>query len=1103
MRLFRKTKAATPETQNVAMEYEPTMERSPSPYTPCPAPALELNLQLPSLASNSLIFEKNPPTSNEGAANAIIQRQQQQEQLQQHTAAVPQDGIPNYELTSAAYQGSQQAAGKASPQTILAAIDKRRGGGGGGAAGSGSNANASYNFDYPVHFAEHSDKTNKQAEASVQSMLFEQYGKTPSAAAGQQRQPSHHNYQMQNNLSHGTATATITNTTATSTSTTHAAATPSKHVQTNGGTLIEYIQAQQKQASLQKALYAAKSKEKTALANQQHPGSPSSRDDSSTSSYNDEGVQKLSGSMAAMSLGKGGAAEGKGAGNVLSERALYIQKAREASALGRVVTFNLMHAKNDDSDDENDTIPLGGLRKADDGCVSENTGGPVNALPGVGPSQAHGVSPHGSLVGGGQFGSAKQQALAQMQYGGPHMNQQAFQQYQMAVQSIAASSMPDMMGSLSAGARTPVPMFSADNSGQNSPAMSGAGGFPAQGGGPPMQQQGMTSMSLAQLQQQHQQHQQMAAYQRNASGGAQRAPMSSSQGAMFGNGGFYRGAMGDVATAVPSARPMYTPSPLGQMPPIYAHQGMVAGQAHMIVPDPRMAAAYQPTPSAQMPNAMAASINSFRSGAQQPLQQGFVASSAQQASLTSFIPTQSQYQGSFTRNPLMRDLNKIKEFSAKDYTARPTLLAEVDSRMLAKKNIPGLGGSASHSYQPQAQPQAQAQVQPQAHAHGQKQAHGRHPHSPTGRHRQINNSDQFGYDRRPERSNPDYYDRHYSSHRHDQGFENLSSYQNLYAMCNDNASVSSGGSSKRNMDMRGIRGGEGREHKRRHRHDHRGNAHGSEYGDGMPLREFRRTDARSPPPRGYRTLGRHYRRYRDDYYHEQYDFDDVSDMYASDYYDEWEGNDHEGYYGDDSVEYAHHRRHTVHRKSHRRQRAERRRAGSQMKPPQRHYRDESLVEHRGGPRKKLPMHLDDPRGSNGFTFRAAAAAPESAERTNSFDSQSPSQSSLISITRAKPRSQFGRMLANIKQRSANEPKAASKPEPMDTREDEEEEEQASTECKPEPTGRDRRDTQPSDAPHASAANSPAASTTSSMPDPQGNSPICTPKMTATAPVAAA
>ncbi|KAJ2508542.1 hypothetical protein H4217_008527, partial [Coemansia sp. RSA 1939] len=98
---------------------------------------------------------------------------------------------------------------------------------------------------------------------------------------------------------------------------------------------------------------------------------------------------------------------------------------------------------------------------------------------------------------------------------------------------------------------------------------------------------------------------------------------------------------------------------------------------------------------------------------------------------------------------------------------------------------------------------------------------------------------------------------------------------------------------------------------------------------------------------------------------------------------------------------------------------------------------------------------------------------------------------------------FGRMLANIKQKSANGPKAESKPEPMDTREDEEEEEQASTKRRPEPTGRVRGDAQPSDAPHASAANSPAASTTSSMPDPQGNSPICTPKMTATAPVAAA
>ncbi|KAJ1666987.1 hypothetical protein IW140_002199 [Coemansia sp. RSA 1813] len=1052
MRLFRKSKVAAPSAHDAVTVQEVVEERPPSPYTPCPAPALEFNLKLPSFASSSLVFDKSMLASNADTGATA--------QQQQSSVNAPPGSTQDYEPASVARPHFQPAADKASPQTIFAAIEKRRE----EATGSSIAANPAYNFDYPQQYAGIFDKPDNQ-EKPVQSMIQEQYSNgNVVQAANLQTSSNKYSRQMSNRTTGNGISATTK---------------PPRHIPMGGGTLVEYIQAQQNHVNAQKALFAAKYEEKNS-AYSQKPASLSTNDDSSASSENDEAVQKLNGSMAAMSIGNSGAAGGKESGSLISERALHIQKVREASALGKVVTFNRQQVVDEDTDDETDSIPLGGLRRTGGICIPDNANNHASVASGVGLYHAHGMSHHSSLVNDRQLGSGNHHTPVQMQSGFP-MGQQAFQQqqqqhYHMAVSSASASPMPHMMGSLSTGARTPVPMFSANNSGNNSPGLSGINGFPASVGGQ-MRQQGMSSQSMAQMQQ--------ISYQHGMPGGgaAQRSSMVTNASTPFVNGGLYRGTMGGALDGMPAIRPMYTPSPLGQMAPVYAQQGMVVGPAQMAVPDGRMAASYQHGFSGQMQNAMAAGAQPFRPGIQQPSQQRPPASSAQQASLTSFIPSQSLYQGAFTRNPLMRDLNKMKEFSAKDYTARPTLLAEADSRMLAKKNMPGLGGSANHSYQPQPQHQPQPR----------QQASQQHP--PTIRHRQINHGDQADVERRPDRSNQDYHDRYYNTHRFDPGYEKSTSCQNLYGMCNDNASISSGGSSKRNRNMRDSRGGEGREHKRRHRHDHRGNAYGSEHGENMHLHEFRRREVRSPQ-RGYRSLGRHYRKNRDDYYYEQYDYDDASDMYASDYYDEWdEDMEYEGYYGEDYAEPGRHKKYMAHRKSRGRQRTERGKITPHARPAQpqpRHYRGEEFAEYRGGSRRRPPVHLDDPRGNNSFTFRTATTtAAENADRRSSAGSQS----SIISATRAKPRSQFGRILANIKRQSENGgPPVSSKAEPMAIEGSMEHE-----------SGTDRsdKDCSASDIPRANIPSSPSAFVNSSIANSRENSPVCTPKTPAAAPVAAA
>ncbi|KAJ2672272.1 hypothetical protein GGI25_005199 [Coemansia spiralis] len=1050
MRLFRKSKAGVPDTQTSIEIQELTETRPSSPCVPCPPPALQLNLQLPSLTSSSLIFGKSGliPDSNESI--------QQHHQQHQGDISAPTGSMKNYELASGAYSMADQSEARASPQTILNAIEQRRTVAAANTNSDGPNAPSSYNFDYLLHFAEQSNSEMPQ-ESSVQKMLLEQYGKVPVNTAQQSAAHSYSNYTATTTMASGIGSNSAAN----------VAAAPAYSTPITKTTLVEVIQARQKQVGTQKTKESTNS---NANENTYHrtAGSPISRDDSSTSSANDDGVQKLNSSMAAMSIGNTSATNDSG--KKLSERALNIQKVREASALGKVVAFNRSAIANIEMEDETDSIPLGGLRKLGNGSTQEGIG----SLSGAGLYQAHGSTLHGSLINDGQMNAAKYQASMQMQMQSGvstnvpafHTQQQQQQQYQQGFFAASASPMPHVVGgSLSTGARTPAPMFSANNSGNSSPAAMSQSGFPIQAG-VPMRQQGISPLSIAQMQQQQQQQlmMQQMAYQQSTMGGVARASMLSNTSASFGNIGLTRAAAGMPEGLVATAKPMYTPSPLGQMPPIYGQQGMAHYQQAMV--------------ARQLPNTMA-NMQVHRSVMQQP--PPGIAANSQQAALTSFIPSQSICQGSISRNPLMRDLNKIKEFSAKDYNARPTLLAEVDSRMLAKKAMPGLGGISNHSFQPENVPSRS--VNP--------------PISPTLRHKYSSISELPEMGGRADHSQRDYYDRHYgSSHKYNPGYEKSMSCQNLYGMCSDNASVSSGGSSKRNLDARdggkGL-GRNGREHKRRHRHGYdysRGDAYGSEYSERGPPREFRRMEAQ-PPPRGYRALGRHGRNNWDDRYYEQYDYEDSSDIYASDCYDEWGEDEYEGYYDNDDIGTHYRRRNTAHRKPRTKQRLERGKMPAHWRPPPRNGRGDGIAGyHRGEHGKRLQIYLDDPRGNSDVAYRVA---PDIAEKAGSVKSQS----SITSATPVKPRSQFGRILANIRRQSGAEPNAPAQSALVD-----QPAQQKTSIGSSEPSNGDQAQAEDRTSLAANRACSSSESVVSRALNSQVNSVTCTPTTQAAAPVAA-
>ncbi|KAJ2493824.1 hypothetical protein IWW37_000210 [Coemansia sp. RSA 2050] len=342
----------------------------------------------------------------------------------------------------------------------------------------------------------------------------------------------------------------------------------------------------------------------------------------------------------------------------------------------------------------------------------------------------------------------------------------------------------------------------------------------------------------------------------------------------------------------------------------------------------------------------------------------------------------------------MRDINKLKSFSAKDYTARPTLLAEVDSRQQAKKNMPGLGGTTSHSYQPEVPPPIQQQPQPPMPEPQHQQYQPFRPH------------DQADY-----RDPADHYPR---SNIYEAPYHSRSRSCRIFDdEENDYSSVSSRTSGQR---YHGVRRSGASGPMRRHRYDHVDNTYGSEYGERLRHRELRQM---APPPSSHsrRMLEQRRQPHRSNRYydhHEHYDYEERSERYARDYYNDFD--DYEEFDERYSDHYDHRRASSGlarRRDAQRRPRASDVRVGCTTRGEvgwASSYSTRGMNHGRHGYHSRpRVVRLDDPRDGDSIIFRSS---PAPSGKGDSSDSES-----LLVLEHGKPRSQFGRILATLKRQT--------------------------------------------------------------------------------------
>ncbi|KAJ2908939.1 hypothetical protein GGI21_002382, partial [Coemansia aciculifera] len=916
MRLFRKSKAAqeaagTNASEQLAANQPPSTENLPLPPPLPPPPVLQLDFELPSTPpSNPNLYGSATIASGDNA-----QGYQQQQQM-----GVSADvSTLSHGFGAATNMGSQVGGS-------LMSSDMQR-------------IAAAYSFDYPFQMAEDPQQSPTE-EDTIQRQLAEQFGHGPKAHRPAPQQPL---------LSAPQSTASQI---------------ASKPLQSQPPSQMHQQLARVVMQNMQMATANRANYSLTAI--NQMPMSHGSNGSSSASSEEECGVPKLSSSMSAMNLSGGAVPAEAAAGGKISDRALYIQRAREASALGKSVAFSkpATHSASStgagagDDDDDDDLVPLGGLRKTHAPMSDNNV--PQTSM----VSQQQHVAPHGhafpspvaydSAAGAAKQFAPHQHALSMQNL---HQQQQPYH-YQQAMHSPSAASVSSQMSA-------PVVMRGAIQPQPGPPpgiVQSHHNGYP---GGPA---------------------QHMVYPRGNAVAGG--------MGSMYSNVGYSR------AQVMPPDH-AYTPSPLGQVP-IYGQPAMVnyqqQHQQQQQLPPPAMmnqqmypqrVPQYQPPPQQQL-----APPQQFMQQHQQllvpqatlPQQPPAV----QQAALASFIPSQLACRGSLAKNPLMRDINKLKSFSAKDYTARPTLLAEVDSRQLAKKSMPGLGGTTSHSYQPAIPPTAQQQPQQPLPLPLEQQ------HIPFRAHEQADYRDQVDHYPRPDR-----YEVPYDQHR-------SRSCQNFAEDDDDYSSVSSRNSNRRYHDSKRAGGG-GHKSRRPRRHDHA-------YDNDKSLVHRSRDSRQIPPPpssHGRRALGRRPQRRHNSRYHEHYDYEERSEAYARDNYDDFDDEDDEEYderYGDRydrrPAGPGYHGRHD----SQRRPRladmyADRSRRDPRWTPPY-HGRGRDDYHH-GRPRF---AHLDDPRDGDSIIIRTSRPPTG---KGGSSDSES-----LLVLEHGKPRSQFGRILANLKRQAA-------------------------------------------------------------------------------------
>ncbi|KAJ2883934.1 hypothetical protein H4R27_002432 [Coemansia aciculifera] len=978
MRLFRKSKtgqgsAGTDASKQLEMNQPPQTEQPeilPS-QPPQPPPVLQLDFELPSVPP--INRDLNGTTTGAPGGGDICPQQQQQYDV---GGAIPGQGF------HATMNMGDNAEGGLLHQGLLASDMQR--------------IAAAYNFDYPFQLAEDSSQSQTE-EDSVQRQLAEQFGFGPKAHRAIP-QPQHSS--SQSNVSYS---ATMPH---------HTPSVPASHVASNSSPSLSSSQKHQQLARVVMHNMQMATANRTTFSNTPtiHMAmSHSSNGGSSASSEDECGVPKLRSSMTAMSLSGGAPPATSSAAGKLSDRAQHIQKVREASALGKVVAFSKttysaggVAANGDEGDDEDDLVPLGGLRKAANNSVPNISAVDRNGVQASMPAQhaTHGHMFPSPVAYDGGAGMAKhfvpQHALSMHNL---HQQQQHLypysqhQQYQQSMHSPSTASVTSQMSAPMVMRRATIQQ-PGPGTGQNQHHM-----YP-----------GSSSQQMA--------------YPRSkaAAGGI---------GSAYSHVGYSR----TPGMPDPSSH-AYTPSPLGQVPvysqpAIAIHQQMPPADMHTTQYPPAMMnhtgmpmanqqlypqrvqpyqLPQQPLPQQYPPQQFLPPHpqtqqfppQQFPPPQQLPQLQPQATTQHQHApvgqhpaALASFIPSQLACRGSMAKNPLMRDINKLKDFSAKDYTTRPTLLAEVDSRQQARKNMPGLGGTTSHSYQPEAPPPIQQQPLPPLPEPQPQQHQSFRPHD-QGEYR--DHHDQANHYPRPNRYEASYHNRSRSC----QIFDDED---------NDYSSVSSRTSGHRRHGA-GRNGSHGPT--RRHRYDHVDNAYGSEYGERLRRREFRQV---APPPSSHdrrvveqRRQPRRNARY---YEYEHHDYEERSETYARDYYDDLDDDeDFDERYGD---RYDHRLADpgSARRRDAQRQpcasdvRVGRARGEARWASP---YSSRGNTHGRHGyhTRPRL-VHLDDPRDGDSVIIRSS---PPPIGKASGSDSES-----LLVLEHGKPRSQFGRILANLKRQT--------------------------------------------------------------------------------------
>ncbi|KAJ1952657.1 hypothetical protein EC988_003432 [Linderina pennispora] len=127
--------------------------------------------------------------------------------------------------------------------------------------------------------------------------------------------------------------------------------------------------------------------EATDVIERQFAISRSSRGSSSPTSSDEEAMVTLTKQAATMTLTSGKPEPSSDPNRKITDRAANIQRMREASAMGKNMAFGMVHTGNGaggfggNADDESDSVPLGGLRRAAGTTTGQQSGSATAMIP--------------------------------------------------------------------------------------------------------------------------------------------------------------------------------------------------------------------------------------------------------------------------------------------------------------------------------------------------------------------------------------------------------------------------------------------------------------------------------------------------------------------------------------------------------------------------------------------------------------------------------------------------------------------------------------------------------------------------------------------------